>query len=94
MDDGFITDFQGFAAAEATRYPALAEPLDRLVDAFESVEPVDRNPGPILPVVDEHLDVTLSAAAGSAGELLRGVAHEVGWAQPYPEHVGEPDMDA
>ena len=94
MDGGFITGFQGFAAAEATHYPALAGPLGRLVDALESVEPVDRNPGPTLPVVDEHLDATLSASTGPAGKLLREVAHQVGWAQPYPEHVGEPDMDA
>ena len=94
MDDGFITDFQGFAAAEATRYPALAEPLDRLVDAFESVEPVDRNPRPILPVVDEHLDMALGGATDRAGELLCKVARQVGWAQPYPEHAGELDMDA
>ena len=37
MDGGFITGFQGFAAAEATHYPALAGPLGRLVDALESV---------------------------------------------------------
>jgi len=97
MDGGFITGFLGFAAAEATQHPDLAGPLGRLVDALESVESVesvDRNSGPTLPVVDEHLDVALSAATGPSGELLREVVHQVGWAQPYPEHIGEPDMDA
>ena len=84
MDGGFITGFQGFTAAEATHYPALAGPLGRLVDALESVESVDRNPGPTLPVVDEYLDVALGAATGPAGELLRGVAHQVGWANALP----------
>ena len=49
MDGGFITGFQGFAAAEATHYPALAGPLGRLVAALESVEPGARTPGPPRP---------------------------------------------
>ena len=67
MDGGFITGFQGFTAAEATHYPALAGPLGRLVDALESVESVDRHPGPTQPVVGEHQGMARGAAAGPAG---------------------------
>ena len=65
----------------------LAEALGRV----SRLDPVER---PNVPVVENHLTDSLEMAEGPVGDLLRSVLAEVGWTQPYPEHVGEPDMDA
>jgi quercetin dioxygenase-like cupin family protein len=91
--DPFLAGFIGFARAEAGRDPAMADAMADLVDALGRCRPLEAGPRPTYPVVDEHLGSCLAAAVGAPGELLRLVADRVGWAIPYPEHIGEPDMD-
>ena len=44
-------------------------------------------------MVEEHLGNVLGPATGPAGELMREVAHQVGWVQPCSENAVEPDMN-
>jgi len=91
----FIEALSVFAASEGARDPDLTRPMALLTDALLRVMPtVGRGPQPSQEVVDRHLDGALAAAVGTAGELIGSVVHEVGWAKPYPEYAGEPDMDA
>ena len=91
--DPFLAGFIGFARAEAGRDPAMADAMADLVDALGRCKPLEAGPRPTCPIVDEHLGSCLDAAVGAPGELLRLVADRVGWAIPYSEHIGEPDMD-
>ena len=54
----------------------------------------DRPPQPSQSVIDRHLAAALAAAVGAPGDLIGNVVDAVGWAVPYPEYAGEPDMDA
>jgi mannose-6-phosphate isomerase-like protein (cupin superfamily) len=89
----FLAGFIGFAHAEAARDPAMADAMANLVDALERCTRVTPGVRPTYPVIDEHLGTCLGAAVGAPGDLLHLVADSVGWAIPYPEHIGEPDMD-
>ena len=95
----FIEALSAFAAAEGARDPDLARPMGLLGDALARVVPPVGRPAqptqpPTQPVVERHLSDALAAAVGTAGDLIASVVDEVGWAVPYPEYAGEPDMDA
>jgi len=91
----FLEDLRTFADAEGVRDADLARPMELLSDALGRVVPVDDHPAqPSVPVADDHLAAALTAAVGPAVDLIRSIVGEVGWAVPYPEYAGEPDMDA
>jgi len=91
----FLDDLRAFVDAEGVRNASLARPMGLLADALGRVVPVDDHPiQPSVPVVDDHLADALADAAGVPGDLIRSIVDEVGWAVPYPEYAGEPDMDA
>ncbi len=91
----FLDDLRAFADAEGVRDAKLARPMGLLSDALGRVVPVADHPDqPSQPVVDTNLAAALDAAVGTPGDLIRAVVDLVGWAIPYPEYAGEPDMDA
>ncbi len=95
LPDPFLTDLADLARAEGGRDPALARPMALLVDALTRVGPAGvRHDLPTRPVVERHLADALAVAVGTPAELIRTVVDRVGWAEPYPEYAGEPDMDA
>ena len=94
MSDPFIDAFRSFAGSEGARVPELEQPMALLTGALGRVTRLDPAERPVVPVVGDHLADALEATEGSLGDLLRAVVPDVGWVQPYPEHVGEPDMDA
>jgi len=66
-----------------------------LADALRRAVSVDHHPAqPSAPVANDHLAAALAVAVGVPGDLVRSIVDEVGWAAPYPEYAGEPDMDA
>ena len=91
--DPFLDRFIVFAHAEADRDPSMADAMSNLADALERCTRVPPGARPTYPVIDEHLGPCLDAAVGAPGELLRLVVDQMGWAIPYVEHIGEPDMD-
>ena len=91
--DPFIADLCSFAESEGGRVPELKQPMELLVDSLRTVSRLEKSERSSLPVVDEHLAAVLEAAEGPVGDLLRMALPDAGWAQPYPEHAGEPDMD-
>lgn len=95
MVDPFIPSLSAFAVAEGARDQDLTRPMGLLGDALARVgRAADRPPQPSQPVVDRHLAAALAAAIGAPGDLIGNVVDAVGWAVPYPEYAGEPDMDA
>lgn len=91
----FLEDFGLFVEAEVVRDPSLAQPMRVLSDALKRAMPVVEHPEqPSQPVVSEHLEDALRVAVGVPGELIRSIVELTGWAVPYLEYVGEPDMDA
>jgi hypothetical protein len=91
--DPFVTDLCSFAESEGVRVPELRQPMALLADSLGRVSLLEKSERPSLPVVDYHLADALEAAEGPVGDLLRKVLPDAGWARPYPEHAGEPDMD-
>ncbi|HJL83061.1 MAG TPA: dimethylsulfonioproprionate lyase family protein [Acidimicrobiales bacterium] len=91
--DPFITDLCSFAESEGSRVPELEQPMALLADSLGRVSRLEQSERLSLPVVDDHLAAALDVAEGPVGDLLRNILPDAGWAQPYPEHVGEPDMD-
>ena len=94
MRDPFLTGFHDLAVAEGAGHPEMERPMALLVDALTRGVPAAERTRATLPVVDEHLETTLAAGVGPAADLARMVASRTGWAVPYPEYAGEPDMDA
>ena len=95
MGAPFIEALSAFAASEGARDPDLTRPMGLLGDALARVgRAADRPPQPSQPVVDRYLAAALAAAVGAPGDLIGNVVDAVGWAVPYPEYAGEPDMDA
>ena len=91
--DPFIAGLCSFAESEGGRVPEMKQPMELLVDSLRTVSRLEKSEPSSLPVVDEHLAAVLEAAEGPVGDLLRMALPDAGWAQPYPEHAGEPDMD-
>jgi hypothetical protein len=91
--DPFIAGLCSFAESEGGRVPEMKQPMELLVDSLRTVSRLGKSERSSLPVVDEHLAAVLEAAEGPVGDLLRMALPDAGWAQPYPEHAGEPDMD-
>ncbi|MEC9395808.1 MAG: dimethylsulfonioproprionate lyase family protein [Actinomycetota bacterium] len=91
----FLDDLGAFAEAEGVRDTDLARPMGLLADALRRAVSVDHHPAqPSAPVANDHLAAALAVAVGVPGDLVRSIVDEVGWAAPYPEYAGEPDMDA
>jgi len=92
--DSFLTALGSFAESEGERMPELEKSMALLTRALDRASRLDPPERPQVPVVEDYLAGALETAEGPLGDLLRAVLPEAGWAQPYAEHVGEPDMDA
>jgi len=90
----FVEAFRAFAVAEGDRDPELTRPMALLADGLDHVIVAEPTPQTELSVVDQHFEAALAAGVGVPADLARIVAGQTNWAQPYPDYVGQPDMDA
>ncbi len=86
------------AVADATAAGhRLDGPMGLMRAGLAGATPLSEPAGPPMrwPVVEEHLETALAAAPESpARAVIAAVADRLSWGLPYPEHVGDPDMDA
>ena len=90
----FIETFRAFAVAEGDRDPELARAMALLADGLDHVMVAEPTPQTQLPLIERHFEAALDAGVGVPADLARMVAGYTNWAQPYPDYIGQPDMDA